>query len=183
MYEVWSTGYLAEHRFSSDLDVFNGAHLLIVGVKSHRELIFYQRAVDTGGRVTIVEPFAKNSAWARQTYPMASVHQITVQEYISTPEANSVTVVLWLQGPEHVDRVTALQVLERLSGHALVIAEMPHGVHEQGPDGGNPLETHRAYLYPADFDSSKWNIAVGPKDLPREHSPTENQHLLVWSRR
>lgn len=181
-YEVWDTGYLAERRFLSDLGFLDGATLLLVGVKTYREWPFHQHVIATGGRVMIVEPFTPNAEWATRAYPEAKVFQTTIQDFLAVPHAEHPTVVIWLQGPEHVDKATALSILESLASRAMVIAEMPHGIHEQGPDGGNPMETHRSYLYPSDFDESRWNIAVGPKDLPREQSPDQNQHLLVWSR-
>lgn len=184
---VWPTGYLAEDLLAHQGWWFSStvlAHVLLVGVKSTRERPFYDSARAFGGRVTIVEPFAPNARWARENYPEAEVHQNTVHEWLRVAGSASVTLAVWLQGPEHVAREEALYALNalRLDGRAGVIAEMPHGIHEQGPDGGNDYETHRGHLYPHDFDPAIWQVAVGPTALPREQSPHQNVHLLVWSR-
>jgi hypothetical protein len=182
-HDVWSTGYLLEHRFGGDLHLFDGAELLLIGIKSYREKPFYDRVIATGGRVVVVEPFASNAAWAAAEYPKAIVHQMLIEDFVSKPELRvGLTAAIWSQGPEHVEKATSLRILDDLATTMFVVAEMPHGIHEQGPDGGNPWETHRASFYPSDFPEARWFRAVGPEDLPREESPLVNQHLLVWSR-
>jgi hypothetical protein len=180
--QVWDTGYLAEKYFESTLHRFRqGKSLWLVGVKTTREHRYYQETIDHGGMVVIVEPFAANVEWSRPVYPAAEIFHGTIQSALDTffqpPD-----ILIWLQGPEHVDKTIALGILERCRVHGTwVIAEMPHGIHEQGPDGGNELERHVSYLYPYDFDPTLWGRAVGPENKAREHSPTVNQHLLVWA--
>jgi len=180
--QVWPTGYLAEEYLGYKMHRFHGEATctMLVGVKSLREHFIYKESVDNGGTVFIAEPFAANYEFACANYPDAVVVHGTVQEALALhPWMNN---LVWLQGPEHVDKATAIGILEQQRVRGVwVVAEMPHGIHEQGPDGGNELERHVAYFYPHDFDPMLWGRAVGPENKPREESPTVNQHLLVWS--
>jgi hypothetical protein len=154
-----------------------GKRLLLCGVKTTREHPYYERVIANGGAVVIVEPFAPNIEYCKEHYPQAEVRQSFAQ-FVEEEEFDT---ILWIQGPEHVEKDIALFTLKRFRDMAsLVVAECPHGIHPQGPEG-NQWEAHRSYLYPEDFDA-EWFKVIGPHTTPRENwGPDDNQHLLIAS--
>ena len=59
-------------------------------------------------------------------------------------------VVFFWHGPEHLQQhqiSPTLEKLERVCNH-LVVCGMPFGFYEQGPEYGNPFETHQSHIYP-----------------------------------
>ncbi len=182
---IWQTlmlaeAYLEKHPLESE-------RLLLCGVKGLREHDQYTEVRKRGGSVEIAEPWEANGKYAKAHYPEAVVYGWTAQEYRVQchtrerwPDA-----VLWLQGPEHATRTEALDTLNDYRDHgAKVIAEMPHGIHIQGADGGNPHEEHIGHLHPADFDPKKWIVILSFDDTAREdlERPHDVRHMLVVSR-
>ena len=59
-------------------------------------------------------------------------------------------VVFFWHGPEHLQErqiSPTLEKLELICNH-LVVCGMPFGFYEQGPEYGNPFETHQSHIYP-----------------------------------
>ncbi len=187
---IWPTTLLAEEYLRRFPGRFHG-RTLIVGVKGPREVPFCGGAAAAGLPVTVVEAWPVNAAIARRVYTGARVLETSITSFIDRCELGEEPfpdVVVWIQGPEHVGKVVALQVLETFRRRAkLVLAEMPHGKHVQGADGGNPWEEHHGYLYVDDFDPELWDIAVSfdlkrKEDLEAVNDHTNVRHLLVASK-
>lgn len=190
MVEIWPTFLLGEEYLRRFPARFRGRTLL-VGIKGLREVPFCGAAAVAGAPLVIVEPWLPNAQYACEHYPGAYVAHLAVQDFVELCEAGTVAwpdVVIWLQGPEHVPKETALTVLETFRTHSdLVLAEMPHGKHVQGADGGNPFEEHLSYLYVDDFDPDLWDIALSHDEQPKEDLEAKGElngvrHLLVASK-
>ncbi len=187
---IWPTTLLAEDYLRRFPGRFHG-RTLIVGVKGPREVPFCGGAAAAGLPVTVLEPWVPNAAIARTIYTGARVLEVPVGDYLQLCEegfAPYPDVVVWIQGPEHVAKPDALMILESFRKRAkLVLAEMPHGKHVQGADGGNPFEEHLGYLYTDDFDPELWDLAVSfdlkrKEDLEAVDDHTNVRHLLVASK-
>lgn len=88
-------------------------------------------------------------------------------------------IVVWLQGPEHINRSALKDTLDKLCKMAtyFVVVTFPWGKRPQGSAGGNPHERHRTYLYPKDLEELDWEgCAVGQCD-------ERNSYVIAWKRR
>ena len=163
---------------------------LLVGVKGLREVPFCAAAAIASAPLVIVEPWLPNAKYACEHYPGAFVVHARVQYFVEQCEHGTAVwpdVVVWLQGPEHVEKETALAVLEAFRPHAsLVLAEMPHGTYVQGEAEGNPFEEHLSSLHAADFDPELWDIVASLDEKSMDDIKAEGlggvRHLLVASK-
>lgn len=184
--QVWPIIDVSEEFLRRHPERFRGL-LLLVGVKGLREVPFAEEVRLSGGLVVVLEPWPQNADYARHHYQNAEVLCMTIEQYVRNcidRQAQWPDVVVWLQGPEHLPRNTALETLEELRQRAgLVLAEMPHGRYVQGADGGNPYEEHRSYLYPHDFDDQLWQVVLTHDEQSTESlvNPDDRRHLMVAS--
>ncbi len=182
--KIWDALDLAGRYVSSDLSLL-GQNLVLCGVKNEREKPYYEHVMENGGRVTIIEPFDGNAEACRLIYPGAQVVLDTAENFAvhSNLECSRFSCVLWIQGPEHVDKRTALLTLSLFRTMAtVVVAECPHGIYEQGECEGNPYEAHRSTLYPSDFDAA-WEIYVGTDEHPCETANAVRHMMVVFDDR
>ena len=80
--------------------------------------------------------------------------------------ANGYDYVLWLHGPEHVEKEVARQVLERLSTMAeTIVIGCPDGWMANPARDGNPHAEHKSAWQVADFKRLGWQVARAGDEL------------------
>lgn len=176
------TLFLFESFYEANLDAFVDGPLLIVGVKSSREVVVSERFRDLGHSVVIAEPWPPNVEIAKSFHPHAEVVGETAQ---ATAGLHRFRTVVWLQGVEHVETPVVKPLIRNLMQTvSLIVLEMPHGIHLQGPDGGNVHEKHVSHWFPRDFSDmgEGWSLFTSHDGVPGNDA-NESRHLLaVWKK-
>lgn len=183
------TLFLFESFYESHPELFREGPLLIAGVKTSREVAISQRFTQLGQKVLIAEPWMENAKIAKRLHPHAEVLVQPVETMFShvgvkaLPNGDDIRTFVWLQGPEHVATAEVKSLLRSLMETAsLIVLEMPHGIHHQGPDGGNNYEEHVSHWFTRDFSDlgDGWTIYTSHDGRPCDEVQ-ENRHLLaVW---
>ena len=135
-------------------DLFNGSYssVLYVGANQRRQH-FLDRFEEAGyRRIVVLEAFDKNYQFLKEKFKANHAYRVVwgrVQE-IERFEIGSVDVVFFWHGPEHLAQHEISPTLGRLEAvcNHVMVCGMPYGFYEQGPEYGNPFETHRFHIYP-----------------------------------
>ncbi len=176
------TLFLFESFYAANEDAFTDGPLLIVGVKSSREVDVSERFRDRGHDVVIAEPWPPNVEIAKNFHPHAEVVGETAQ---ATAGLHRFRTIVWLQGVEHVQTPVVKPLIRNFMQNAsLIVLEMPHGIHLQGPDGGNVHEKHVSHWFLRDFSDmgEGWSLSSS-HDGKTCNEANESRHLLaVWGR-
>ena len=152
-------------------DLFNGSYssVLYIGANQRRQH-FLDRFEESGySKIVVLEAFEKNYQFLKEKFednPACRVILGRAQE-IETLEIGSVDVVFFWHGPEHLHRheiPPTLDRLEAICSHVMVCG-MPFGFYEQGPEYGNPYETHHFHIYPAFLENMGYRTeTLGERD-------------------
>ncbi len=137
-------------------DLFGGRYssVLYVGANKKRQH-FLNRFEESGyRRIVILEAHRENYGFLKEKFEAKNpdTYQVVwgkVQEIERFPLGRFDVVFFW-HGPEHLQQhqiSPTLEKLERVCNH-LVVCGMPFGFYEQGPEYGNPFETHQSHIYP-----------------------------------
>ena len=137
--------------------LFSGKHqsVLYVGANQKRQhfLNFFEES--NYKRIMILEAFKGNYEFLTKKFETGKPNLYKViwgkVEEIEKLSLEPFDVIFFWHGPEHLPQQQiepTLKKLESLSTR-LVILGMPFGKYEQGPEYGNPFETHQSSIYPS----------------------------------
>ena len=156
-------------------DVFDYRTVLYIGCKKGRSQ-FLSDFRDSGYTIDIVEPYKPNYEYCLELDWVRKVSLCTIQNYQSP--SNSIDVVFWWHGPEHITKEEIIDTLARLEDIAkeYVVLGCPWGKYEQGEIGGNEFEHHLTHWYPEDFEKLGYRTStIGKKDR-------KGSNLLSWKK-
>lgn len=137
--------YLA---FVEYANVKNGKKVLIIGERNPKKLDGLLDKYD----VTIIEAFWPNVQLMSNKTNCNVVHA-DIQNYTTIDlDFASFDCVVWLHGPEHLEKDISLDVIRFLVENInTVILSMPHGYYPQGALYNNPFEIHQSEWTVEDF--------------------------------
>lgn len=139
-----------------------GGTCLYVGASPTRTQLVSELS---GYKITLLEAWPTNCEVLSKDPRFAKVICEDVRHVGKLP--GKYDIVVWWQGPEHVEKEDLPGIFEALAKKAkkLVLLACPWGVNPQGPVGGNPFEVHRSSLDLEDFTSLGYEaVGIGTKD-------------------
>ena len=137
-------------------DLFNGSYssVLYVGANQRRQH-FLDRFRESGYRkIVVLEAFERNYQFLKEKFEARNPHTYRIiwgrVQDIENVRIEPVDVVFFWHGPEHLHQHEIAPTLDRLETicNHVIVCGMPFGFYEQGPEYGNPFETHQFHIYP-----------------------------------
>ena len=137
-------------------ELFNGSYssVLYIGANQRRQH-FLDRFEESGYRkIVVLEAFEENYQFLKEKFEVRNPHTYHViwgrVQDIERIRIKPVDVVFFWHGPEHLHQHEIAPTLDRLEAicNHVIVCGMPFGFYEQGPEYGNPFETHQFHIYP-----------------------------------
>jgi hypothetical protein len=101
--------------------------------------------------IIVVEAWAANVWRAQAAHPHVRLVHADVRSF-QLPLTEGKVAIVWQQGPEHLEKRQAIDLIEAWKTQAhTIILEAPNGWREQGEIDGNPFETHLSAWSLEDF--------------------------------
>lgn len=102
--------------------------------------------------IHVIEVWRPNLENLRVQFPTLIVHWGDVRHFARFMPPHVCDCVLWQQGPEHMPKREATEVIRQMQLHyAAVILETPNGWRQQDANGNNPYEQHLSAWHEHDF--------------------------------
>jgi hypothetical protein len=160
-------------------ELFNApGYLLYIGARPDAHS-WLDELAQAGHTISVLEIWPDNAAGLMDDPRVAEVMIGDVRQLKAVHMEGAFDYVLWWHGPEHVNREEAagvLNELERLAARTVAVA-CPWGIYPQGAHDGNPHETHRWSVYPADL------AALGYETATDGQADTPGSEVVGWKRR
>lgn len=140
LYEDETLDHNSEFRFALHAALRDNTHLIYIGWHHPVPMLdFYSHVFSS---ILVVEAWAANVTRAQAAHPHLRVVHADARSF-QMPFRECKVVIVWQQGPEHLDKCQVVHLVEAWKTQAhTIIVEAPNGWREQGEPDGNPFETH-----------------------------------------
>lgn len=154
-------------------DLFSGDYssVLYVGANQRRQH-FLDRFEGSGyDRIVLLEAFEPNYRFLKEKLEPGGSGAYRVvwgrAQEIERLRLGVFDVVFFWHGPEHLRKREIPPTLRGLEAacRRVMVCGMPFGFYEQGPEYGNPFETHQSHVYPAFMEALGYRTeTLGERD-------------------
>jgi len=159
-------------------DVYDYGTLLYVGGHCHndRGLQMADEFVKHNYTIDVIDIWKPNVKDMRQN--LKYVYNVFYGDIRNFDFKAVYDVIMFWHGPEHLEKADIPVLLERLKKYAakLIIFGCPYGYYEQGPEYGNPYETHRSHWDREDF------VKLGMESDAIGYKDSLKGNILSWIR-
>ena len=152
-------------------DVYDYKTLLYIGARPEG-IAFIENFKERDYKIELVEVFKKNCELIGKHFDV--VYNADIRDF-DVPK--SYDIIVWFQGPEHINKNELPAVTEKLwmRTNKILIYGVPWGIFPQEPFGGNENERHLSEYYPRDFPDMEYHTR-GTKDM-------KGSDMLLWRRK
>ena len=127
-------------------------------------------------RVYIIEVFPPNVAGYEQgRHKNSTIILGNISDYENLIPKEFRELLIWQQGPEHVEMLECKKLIEKMKQHfKKIVIETPNGNYPQGAVGGNEYEKHLSHWNVKDYKS------IGFKYSLYDGAKNENNIIGYW---